>query len=165
MADNGVLAFLVALHESAAGTRFPDAGGITVTAQEDPTSVEDRLRAIQSIIDAALSRLDDHDLLAKLLDRTRDALQADTAAVLLLDSPSGQLIATATAGLEEEVRQGVRIPRRPSGRLRPGPIASRWRRCNGPRRYRLADDPVDSRSVARRHSTFVRMPDTRHMRP
>jgi len=105
MADNGVLAFLVALHESAAGTRFPDAGGITVTAQEDPTSVEDRLRAIQSITDAALSRLDDHDLLAKLLDRTRDALQADTAAVLLLDSPSGQLIATATAGLEEEVRQ------------------------------------------------------------
>ena len=110
MADNGVLAFLVALHESAAGTRFPDAGGITVTAQEDPTSVEDRLRAIQSIIDAALSRLDDHDLLAKLLDRTRDALQADTAAVLLLDSPSGQLFATATAGLEEEVHQGVRIP-------------------------------------------------------
>jgi sigma-B regulation protein RsbU (phosphoserine phosphatase) len=90
-------------HESAAG-------GIEVTAQEDPAPVEDRLRAIQSITDAALSRLDDHDLLAELLDRTRDALQADTAAVLLLDSPSGQLIATVAAGLEEEVRQGVRIP-------------------------------------------------------
>jgi serine phosphatase RsbU (regulator of sigma subunit) len=37
-------------------------------------------------------------------------LQADTAAVLLLDYSSGQLIATAAAGLEEEVRQGVRIP-------------------------------------------------------
>src|SRR5215469_8254443 len=72
--------------------------------------VEDRLRDIQSITDAALARLDDHDLLDELLDRTRDALQADTAAVLLLDSPSGQLIATAAAGLEEEVRQGVRIP-------------------------------------------------------
>src|SRR5215469_767962 len=72
--------------------------------------VEDRLRDIQSITDAALARLDDHDLLAELIDRTRDALHADTAAVLLLDSPSGQLIATAAAGLEEEVRQGVRIP-------------------------------------------------------
>jgi len=75
-----------------------------------PASVEARLRDIQSITDAALSRLDDRDLLAELLDRTREVLQADTAAVLLLDFSSGQLIATAAAGLEEEVRQGVRIP-------------------------------------------------------
>ena len=45
-----------------------------------------------------------------LLDRVKDILRADTAAVLLLDSPSGQLTATAAAGLEEEVSQGVRIP-------------------------------------------------------
>ena len=81
-----------------------------MTAQGNPVPIEDRLRAIQSITDAALSRLDDRDLLAELMDRTREALQADTAAVLVLDSPSGQLIATAAAGLEEEVRQGVRIP-------------------------------------------------------
>jgi hypothetical protein len=73
-------------------------------------SVESRLRDIRSITDAALNRLDDHDLLTELLDRTRKALQADTAAALLLDFSSGQLIATAAAGLEEEVRQGVRIP-------------------------------------------------------
>jgi phosphoserine phosphatase RsbU/P len=84
-------------------------GAIEVTAV-DPVSVEARLRDIQSITDAALSRLDDRELLAELLDRTREALQADTAAVLLLDFSSGQLIATAAAGLEEEVRQGVRIP-------------------------------------------------------
>ena len=76
----------------------------------DPVSVEARLRGFQSITDAALSRLDDRDLLAELLDRTREVLQADTAAVLLLDFDSGQLIATAAAGLEEEVSQGVRIP-------------------------------------------------------
>jgi sigma-B regulation protein RsbU (phosphoserine phosphatase) len=76
----------------------------------DPVSVEGRLRHFQSITDAALSRLDDRDLLAELLDRTREILRADTAAVLLLDFSSGQLIATAAAGLEEEVRQGVRIP-------------------------------------------------------
>ena len=81
-----------------------------MTAQVDPAAAEARLRAIQSITDAALSRLDDRELLAELLDRTRDILQADTAAVLLLDFSSGQLVATAAAGLEEEVRQGVRIP-------------------------------------------------------
>ena len=73
-------------------------------------ALEDRLRDIQSITDAALSRLDDRDLLAELLERTRAVLLADTAAVLLLDFSSGHLIATAAAGLEEEVRQGVRIP-------------------------------------------------------
>jgi phosphoserine phosphatase RsbU/P len=81
-----------------------------VTADADPVPVEDRLRDIQSITDAALSRLGDRDFLAELLDRTKDILRTDTAAVLLLDSSSGELIATAAAGLEEEVRQGVRIP-------------------------------------------------------
>jgi phosphoserine phosphatase RsbU/P len=86
-----------------------NAGVIEVTAV-DPVSVEARLRDIQSITDAALSRLDDPDLLAELLDRIREVLQADTAAVLLLDFSSGELIATAAAGLEDEVRQGTRIP-------------------------------------------------------
>ena len=85
-------------------------GGIDVIAPVSQTVLEDRLRDIQAITDAALSRLDDHEMLAKLLQRTRAILQADTAAVLLLDFSSGQLIATAAAGLEEEVRQGVRIP-------------------------------------------------------
>ena len=90
----------------------------------DPVSVEGRLRSFQSITDAALARLDDEDLLAELLDRTREILGADTAAVLLLDFSSGQLIATAAAGLEEEVRQGVRIP---VGRGFAGQIAAQHR--------------------------------------
>jgi len=81
-----------------------------MTAQADPVSTESRLRAIQSITDTSLSRLDDPEQLIELLDRIREILRADTAAVLLLDFSSGQLIATAAAGLEEEVRQGVRIP-------------------------------------------------------
>ena len=75
-----------------------------------PTELTDRLRDIQSITNAALSRLDDDELLAELLERTRTILQADTAAALLLDYSSGQLLAIAAAGLEEEVSQGVRIP-------------------------------------------------------
>jgi serine phosphatase RsbU (regulator of sigma subunit) len=85
-------------------------GVVELTAHADPVTAEARLRDILSITDAALSRLDDRELLAELLDRMREILQVDTAAVLLLDSSSGQLIATVAAGLEEEVRQGVRIP-------------------------------------------------------
>jgi phosphoserine phosphatase RsbU/P len=81
-----------------------------VTVDAGRAELEDRLRDIQSITDVALSRLSAQDLLSELLERTRDILQADTAAVLLLDFSSGELIATAAAGLEEEVRQGVRIP-------------------------------------------------------
>jgi sigma-B regulation protein RsbU (phosphoserine phosphatase) len=78
-------------------------------AHVNSVTIENRLRDIQSITDAELSRLNDHDFLAELLDRVKEILQADTAAVLLLDGASGQLIATAAVGLEE-VRQGVRIP-------------------------------------------------------
>ncbi len=71
---------------------------------------DDRLRDIQAITDTALSRLDAEGLLAELLDRTKEILQADTAAVLLLDRAARELIATAASGLEEEVRQGTRVP-------------------------------------------------------
>jgi phosphoserine phosphatase RsbU/P len=71
---------------------------------------EDKLRDIRSVTDAALSYLGADDLLAALLDRVKEILDADTVAVLLLDSSGRQLIATAASGLEEEVRQGVRIP-------------------------------------------------------
>ena len=69
-----------------------------------------RLRDIEAVTDAALSRLDEQSLLNALLERVKKVLEADTAAVLLLDKPAGQLVATAASGLEEEVRQGVRIP-------------------------------------------------------
>ncbi|HEY2550593.1 MAG TPA: GAF domain-containing SpoIIE family protein phosphatase [Streptosporangiaceae bacterium] len=81
-----------------------------MTLRGNQDAALDRLRDIQSITDAALSRLSEQDFLAELLERTRDILQADTAAVLLLDYSAGHLIATAAAGLEDEVRQGVRIP-------------------------------------------------------
>jgi phosphoserine phosphatase RsbU/P len=82
--------------------------------QHDPVtghvSPADALRDIQSITDAALSALDSQSFLDALVERTKKAVGADTAAILLLDQPSGHLIATAASGLEEEVQQGVRIP-------------------------------------------------------
>jgi phosphoserine phosphatase RsbU/P len=89
-----------------------------------PPEWADRLRGIQSVTDAALSMLDPQTLLAELTGRAREALQADTAAILLLDRRSGQLVATAASGLEEEVQRGVRIP---LGRGFAGRIAAQGR--------------------------------------
>jgi hypothetical protein len=69
---------------------------------------EDRLRSVQILTDIALARLDVESLLVELLDRVRDVLQADTAAVLLLESGTQELVARAARGIEDEVYQGVR---------------------------------------------------------
>jgi serine phosphatase RsbU (regulator of sigma subunit) len=53
---------------------------------------------------------DVEEVLGELLDHVRDLLEADTAAVLLLDEPTGHLVATAARGLEAEVYQGARVP-------------------------------------------------------
>ncbi|MFB9337121.1 diguanylate phosphodiesterase, partial [Actinoplanes octamycinicus] len=70
---------------------------------------DERLRRFEAVTDAALSRLDASDLLDELLDRVRDLLDVDTAAILLLDEHAQQLVATAAKGLEEEVRAGFRV--------------------------------------------------------
>lgn len=69
-----------------------------------------KLREIQSITDAVLSRLEPHELLDELVNRIRETLAADTAAVLLVDAPRSHLVATVASGLEEEVRHGFRVP-------------------------------------------------------
>jgi signal transduction histidine kinase len=70
----------------------------------------DSLIRLQALTDAALAHLQLEELLAALLVRTRDLLDADTCAVLLLDEAKNELVARAAVGLEEEVEQGVRIP-------------------------------------------------------
>jgi anti-sigma regulatory factor (Ser/Thr protein kinase)/putative methionine-R-sulfoxide reductase with GAF domain len=70
----------------------------------------DRLRRLELVTEAGLAKLDLDQLLDELLERVRELLSADTAAVLLLDSSAQYLVATAARGIEEEVRQGVRIP-------------------------------------------------------
>ncbi|AEB44687.1 MULTISPECIES: PP2C family protein-serine/threonine phosphatase [Micromonospora] len=70
---------------------------------------EERLRRFEAITDRALSGLNIVDLFDELLERVRDLLKVDTATILLLDGHSGELVATAAKGLEEEVRRGFRI--------------------------------------------------------
>jgi len=71
---------------------------------------EDRLQAIAAITDSRIEHLAVDELLDELLVRVVGLLDADTAAVLLVDPASQQLEARATCGIEEEVRQGVRVP-------------------------------------------------------
>jgi len=73
-------------------------------------NVSERLRRIESITDAALAHLDFEELLEELLDRICELLDVETSAVLLLDDSAQFLVPTATRGLEDEIRQGVRIP-------------------------------------------------------
>ena len=83
-----------------------------VRTRDDTASLSsvDELRRLQSVTDAALQHLTVDALMDELLDRVRDALSADTAAILLIDETGTDLVARAAKGLEEEVRQGVRIP-------------------------------------------------------
>ncbi len=77
--------------------------GVTGTGGE-------RLRGLLAVTDAALSQLDIDDLLAELVSRIRELMAVDTAAILLVEPSGRELVATAASGLEEEVRQGVRVP-------------------------------------------------------
>jgi GAF domain-containing protein/anti-sigma regulatory factor (Ser/Thr protein kinase) len=68
------------------------------------------LRSVQRVTDATLAYLSLEDLLNELLERMTEILRSDTAAILLLEANGRTLLARAAKGIEEEVRQGVRIP-------------------------------------------------------
>jgi GAF domain-containing protein/anti-sigma regulatory factor (Ser/Thr protein kinase) len=73
-------------------------------------AVDARLQHLSAITEAALAHLDLERLLDELLTRVRGILGVDTTAVLLLDAESGDLVARAAHGIEEEVERGTRIP-------------------------------------------------------
>ena len=73
-------------------------------------STTKHVRRLQAVTDAALAHLRLDELLAALLERTREILEVDTCAILLLDEETNELVARAALGIEEEVEQGVRIP-------------------------------------------------------
>jgi GAF domain-containing protein/anti-sigma regulatory factor (Ser/Thr protein kinase) len=70
----------------------------------------DQLLHVSRLTDPALSDLALEPLLDELLVRTREILDVDTVAVLLIDEAERELVARAAKGLEEEVERGVRIP-------------------------------------------------------
>jgi len=66
----------------------------------DPGKEAEQLHRIQSVTEASLAHLEIDELLDTLLERTREILGADTAAVLLIDRGAGEMVATAAKGLE-----------------------------------------------------------------
>jgi phosphoserine phosphatase RsbU/P len=78
--------------------------------EPDAPGLAARLHRIEAVTDPDLARLDVADLLSELLDRVRELLTVDTAAVLLRAPSGDHLFATAARGIDEEVHQGVRIP-------------------------------------------------------
>ena len=73
-------------------------------------NVSPRLANLLAVTDAGLTGMDIDELLSEVLERLRGILDADTAAVLLHEVGTNDLVARAARGLEEEVRQGVRVP-------------------------------------------------------
>jgi signal transduction histidine kinase len=73
-------------------------------------STSEHVRRLQTVTDAALAHLRLDELLNALLERTRQILEVDTCAILLLDEGTNELVAHAALGIEEEVEQGVRVP-------------------------------------------------------
>jgi serine phosphatase RsbU (regulator of sigma subunit) len=69
-----------------------------------------RQRVLETVTDRALMALELDKLLDVLLPRVRDLFSVDTVTVLLVDLSGEQLVARASAGLDEEVFQGVRVP-------------------------------------------------------
>jgi GAF domain-containing protein len=72
--------------------------------------ITETLRRLEALTDAALANLDLEQLLEAVLLRTREMLEVDTCAILLMDQDGRELVARAAIGLEEEVERGVRIP-------------------------------------------------------
>jgi len=88
----------------------PGAGQIVMHASGAIETPYSQVRNLYMLSDPALSELGLEELLDALLVRVRAMLGVDTAAILLYDKPSEQLVARAAKGIEEEVEQGVRIP-------------------------------------------------------
>lgn len=68
------------------------------------------LRRLQMVTDTALSKLTQEELMPELLARLRSALDADTAAILLLEPDGKYLTPIRSAGIREDADHEVRIP-------------------------------------------------------
>ena len=69
-----------------------------------------QLRRLEVLADPELAELETSELVHALLTRIEEILAVDTVAVLVLDRGGSQLVARAARGLEDEVRQGFRLP-------------------------------------------------------
>jgi PAS domain S-box-containing protein len=79
-------------------------------ARRDAEVSADNLWAIHKVTDVALSNLELDDLLRELLERIREALEVDTAAIFLVTRDRDELRLRAVSGLDEKRFKGRRLP-------------------------------------------------------
>ncbi|MEV0058096.1 GAF domain-containing SpoIIE family protein phosphatase [Saccharopolyspora shandongensis] len=79
---------------------------LSVNSSDD---AEERLRQIELVTDTALAHLESDDLPREMLHRVSTLLNVDTAAVMRYEPAGELLVATAAVGIEDEVRQNVRV--------------------------------------------------------
>jgi PAS domain S-box-containing protein len=80
------------------------------TARADAENALQRLRAIQSVTEAALANLTLDALFPGLLGRISEILEVDTVAVFLVSEDGLSLVPRAARGFDEVVELGVHIP-------------------------------------------------------
>ncbi|MDI3339838.1 MAG: GAF domain-containing protein [Sphaerobacter sp.] len=93
----------------------------------------DRLRRLQAVTDTALAHLSLDALLDQSLDRIREALDVETAIIMLVDPADGTLRPAAARGLTDPHLDEVRVP---LGTGFAGRVAAE-------RRAVIADDPAE----------------------
>ncbi|HXW78624.1 MAG TPA: GAF domain-containing SpoIIE family protein phosphatase [Acidimicrobiales bacterium] len=71
---------------------------------------QDRLQDVLALTEAGLARLEFRDLLIELLQRIREVLGTDTAALFVLEEGPQELAAWAAVGIDEESLRRARIP-------------------------------------------------------
>jgi putative methionine-R-sulfoxide reductase with GAF domain len=102
---------LAADRSSSTPTRVPPrTGQVVLTPAAADLAPAKQIQSLYRLSDPALSELGLEELLDELLVRVQEVLAVDTVAILLHDQESEELVARAAKGIEEEVRQGVRIP-------------------------------------------------------
>src|SRR5215470_17241364 len=78
-------------------------------ARAEAEHATESILRLQALTDSALSRFELDDLLREMLDRIRELLATDSAAILLLTEDDQALSVRATIGLEDAA-MGLRIP-------------------------------------------------------
>lgn len=81
-----------------------------MTSDTSGSAQAERLRTMQSLTDASLSRLSEQDLLDELMSRVKALFHADSASMLLIDGMSGYLVPAGHHGPDAHVNRSLRIP-------------------------------------------------------
>jgi PAS domain S-box-containing protein len=107
----GVFVFLLAgLGISYSASQTARAQRVAEASAHEARQANERLQALQTLTDTALTYLRLEDLLPELLPRIREIMRLDNISILLLGDDQQTLTVRATIGLEEEIPAQIGVP-------------------------------------------------------